>query len=1770
MGKYAQGDEPLPGYRLRHFIGQGGFGEVWKAQGPGGIEAAMKFIGLSGTTGRKEFGALHLMKRIHHPNLVPMFGAWFVDENRQIIQETPADLGVGSQVSPPGDETLTPPNTGNSIKPVELIVVMGLGEKNLTDRLRECLARGERGIPLDELFDYLEGAAKAIDFLNTPKHDLGSGLVAIQHCDIKPLNLLIVGDACQVCDFGLARALDQNNLRATAMSGSPAYLAPECIEGKTPCATTDQYSLAITYYELRCGALPFNNPDSMMAVFNAHLQGELNFSRVSQAEIDILRRATSLNPGDRFGKCVEMMRALRQATKAGSLPSSDAPEPTSDAPVKTLHSIPEHTIHVGLKSQFDPARTPQGAEMTSIFELPKTPTVRNTEMLDSAASIGATISEAQRIQQTPRNSAADTAERVLKLNESKTPTESAPGDDPQTISWKRPRTLGRRLPVMAALGFVVAAALAAVVTYQLSARHERSLRELIATEQFDAAAKEMLLNDSWLRQWEDRPALRDELWTSWAKWSNAAREDGRPREVLQRAHDELSVWAAYDEKARHLHDELAMFLRNAVPPEGTTESSKPPALPTNRQLLETANLLRCSTKESDRDEAQRLVNFLLESTNKLEPPGLQFDAQLIRGAVNALGDMRPFDPGATTDLAALYAGLTPAEQEARRALWTGVLLVDHGYDGPLADGKKFDAAAESRLNDVLDRHTEYRTALSKSTPANPYSPSPLEQQKIAAAMDKLLPAAALDTIRQSALAADRTSDSAAAMIARLVSFRPDFESLVAEAVLQLRKDDLAESRRSLDQAKTMSGTPVQSYLVESGRDLLAAVSEFAQEPVAPAKVVAAVDQLAQKREDLRRLSPEIADYVVRRLVDQAVNVAEPNALFRVAAIMKQAAPTDSFPAGAGEKVRSALLVRVDGQIEAPKRDLLQVNSLMSACRDANLSEPHVQALLVESILEAGPAALAVLDAKQRDAALASVNDPTFAEATATDDYVAYVRGLAAHERGLDTTARLAACDLLAAALKVRPSARLNERRLTRACELLFGEVELMKIKPTGREPAWWLPTFVDDAPAEKVCDWMRTVFERQGIAPSDAVKARVLFALATAQTSSPDTKLALLALTNVLNDDTAGQWLSPDRRLVLKLGTARFQPDDDAGRAAAVRSYADVTQQIVSTKRISASEGMALYERVVLPGIQAADRIAAEQLKAAELRSSLATLHAAQGKLLKEVSQVERDLRGDQRAQRMTDAYQKAVDYDSKSARNFIGYGGALLEFSTPRLSEAAAASAQAVELDADSPAAQILYGTVRLYQGRTADPAARPAEFEAAIAAYKKAVELAKKQADDAQLLESAYIAMSTAHTELANYSAPDPSELKQRLDQAVEYGRLAAELQGAYLDYAYRAQGNALEDLAWLAGEKEKYRDALAMFSREIETAPQSAVALCNRARCRIKMIEELPALNATDVKAIDDDLSRASSADPTWYETERWKAELLFLQALRGPLDESKITLFKNGLASLGQALQVAEKQGRVHEANGYRAIEVQEKAQWYAHGTNFGDELILRVQANPTPDAIVAARTSGVLLKDVNAEAAAGVAARLSEIEKNWDGALKEYAAVLPTDLGQTEAKHIKLLLYRGQCRLQMPHDFNEVGLKVLDDAVNDTQRAADLALREELPKYRFEALAAAGMAHSYRYRITPTDDDLSRALTAFGSAAGMARLDGKLNETDVHGFIWRSTYAQLLLRKYETEKKPGLLDEAAESLLAARRTDNTAQQNTLLDRLEGVVEKQRSN
>lgn len=91
MLQLRQGMEVATGHRLQQFLGQGQFGEVWRALAPGGVGTALKFINLidAAGLGQKEYAAIQRVKDVNHPNLMSPLGIWRLDREGRVLPDPP-------------------------------------------------------------------------------------------------------------------------------------------------------------------------------------------------------------------------------------------------------------------------------------------------------------------------------------------------------------------------------------------------------------------------------------------------------------------------------------------------------------------------------------------------------------------------------------------------------------------------------------------------------------------------------------------------------------------------------------------------------------------------------------------------------------------------------------------------------------------------------------------------------------------------------------------------------------------------------------------------------------------------------------------------------------------------------------------------------------------------------------------------------------------------------------------------------------------------------------------------------------------------------------------------------------------------------------------------------------------------------------------------------------------------------------------------------------------------------------------------------------------------------------------------------------------------------------------------------------------------------------------------------------------------------------------------------------------------------------------------
>jgi eukaryotic-like serine/threonine-protein kinase len=231
-----------PRYRVEDQIGRGGMAAVYRAEDLREHRTvAIKVLRreLTAVLGPGRFRReIEILQTLTHPGIVPML-----------------DLGSAGDL---------------------LYYVMPLvpGES-----LRSLLNRaGPLDLPRVHLI--ARQLADAVDYAHTRN---------VIHRDIKPENILLDADRALICDFGLARAIDQSATEPISSSGlilgTPAYMSPEQIMGADHIdGRCDIYALGCVLYEMLTGEVPFTG-STAQAIGARHLGERPRSIRVVRPEI---------------------------------------------------------------------------------------------------------------------------------------------------------------------------------------------------------------------------------------------------------------------------------------------------------------------------------------------------------------------------------------------------------------------------------------------------------------------------------------------------------------------------------------------------------------------------------------------------------------------------------------------------------------------------------------------------------------------------------------------------------------------------------------------------------------------------------------------------------------------------------------------------------------------------------------------------------------------------------------------------------------------------------------------------------------------------------------------------------------------------------------------------------------------------------------------------------------------------------------------------------------------------------------------------------------------------------------------------------------------------------------------------------------------------------------------------------------------------------------------------------------------------------------------
>jgi serine/threonine protein kinase len=262
------------GYRIEELIGRGGMGVVYRAydlrlKRPVAVKLVVPSLAADERFRERFERETELVMSLEHPNVVPIYDAGEVDGRVYLAMRLVDGSDLGSLL-----------RTEGALQPARAITICA----QIAAALDAAHARG------------------------------------LVHRDVKPSNVLLdSSEHVYLADFGLSRRLDdQVGERGQDRSlGTPAYVAPEQLEGQAVDARADVYSLGCLLYECLTGERVFPR-GSRLAEAWAHLEEQPpRPSRTRPGLPDtldnVISRALAKTPEERYPTCGALIAAAESA-----------------------------------------------------------------------------------------------------------------------------------------------------------------------------------------------------------------------------------------------------------------------------------------------------------------------------------------------------------------------------------------------------------------------------------------------------------------------------------------------------------------------------------------------------------------------------------------------------------------------------------------------------------------------------------------------------------------------------------------------------------------------------------------------------------------------------------------------------------------------------------------------------------------------------------------------------------------------------------------------------------------------------------------------------------------------------------------------------------------------------------------------------------------------------------------------------------------------------------------------------------------------------------------------------------------------------------------------------------------------------------------------------------------------------------------------------------------------------------------------------------------
>ena len=242
-------------YRLEREIGVGGMGAVWLATDVTldrqvAVKRAHAITTDGGDTTKLQVEA-DLATKVRHPNIVEVYGV----------------------VGEPDDQWL---------------VMEYVPSRSLAEIIAE-----QKVLSVPRAIHYVRQIADALDAVHRAE---------VVHGDIKPANILIPDNGiAKLSDFGVSRQVwNAETLNTTGpVLGTPAYMAPELLDGKRPSPASDLFALGATLFAAVEGEPPYGSDGAALSTVKRMVHNDMVPMRNAGPLIPLLASMLAAEPAER-------------------------------------------------------------------------------------------------------------------------------------------------------------------------------------------------------------------------------------------------------------------------------------------------------------------------------------------------------------------------------------------------------------------------------------------------------------------------------------------------------------------------------------------------------------------------------------------------------------------------------------------------------------------------------------------------------------------------------------------------------------------------------------------------------------------------------------------------------------------------------------------------------------------------------------------------------------------------------------------------------------------------------------------------------------------------------------------------------------------------------------------------------------------------------------------------------------------------------------------------------------------------------------------------------------------------------------------------------------------------------------------------------------------------------------------------------------------------------------------------------------------------------